>query len=73
MIKIPEWSKDGKMISGTYCGIPYTGIIESSRVCFGGDIEYRVQLMDMIEVFGEWRSSILVRKEKDENNYTITE
>ena len=63
--------KTGTYINGTYHGKQYSGIIESSRVCYGGDVEYRVRLLDMIEVYGDWRSTILVRMEHDKNNYQL--
>jgi hypothetical protein len=66
-----NWDFSGRMISGNYHGIPYRGIIETTRVCYGTDLVFRVQLMDMIEVFGEWRSVILVQKEKDKENYIL--
>lgn len=70
----PDWDKTGTMISGKYMGIfPYTGIIESSRVCYGGDVQYTVRLMDMIEVYGDYRSAILVKREKDSDNYNLGE
>jgi hypothetical protein len=66
-----NWDFSGRMISGKYHGIPYRGIIETTRVCYGTDLVFRVQLMDMIEVFGEWRSVILVQQERDKENYEL--
>ena len=66
--------KTGTMINGKYMGIfPYHGIIESTRVCYGGDVQYTVKLMDMIEVFGDWRSTILVKRSSDRDNYQLIE
>ena len=66
--------KTGTMITGKYMGMfPYHGIIESARVCYGGDVQYTVKLMDMIEVFGDWRSTILVKRSSDRDNYQIGE
>ena len=67
----PEWDKTGTLITGMYHGKPYKGMIENSRVCYGGDVEYKVILDDMIEVYREWRSSILVRREQDKDNYHL--
>ena len=67
----PDWDKTGTRIIGQYHGIPYQGIIESSRVCYGNDVEYRVRLLDMIALYGEWRSTILVRREQDQYNYQL--
>ena len=67
----PDWDKSGSRINGTYHGIPYTGIIENSRVKYGGDVEYRVALMDMIEVFGEWRSTVLIDRDGNHGKYQL--
>ena len=68
----PDWDKTGEMIAGRYMGIfPYTGIIDSTRICYGGDVQYTIRLMDMIEVYGDWRSVILVKRESDKADYEI--
>lgn len=67
----PSWDLSGRMISGRYHGIPYRGIIETARVCYGTDLVFRVRLLDHIEVFGEWRSDILVRKDADKDKYIL--
>lgn len=68
----PEWDKTGTLISGKYMGIfHYTGIIESTRICYGGDVQYTVRLLDMIDVYGDYRSTILVKREKDNADYTL--
>ena len=65
-IQQPSWDKTGTMITGYYMGtFPYDGIIESTRVCYGGDIQYTVTLNNPICVFGDMRSTILVRRDKD--------
>lgn len=68
----PSWDKTGSMIVGSYMGIfPYRGIIESTRVCYGGEVQYTVRLLDHIEVYGDYRSTILVKRDKDMQDYTI--
>ena len=67
----PSWDLSGRMTSGRYHGIPYRGIIETTRICYGTDLEFRVRLLDHIEVFGEWRSDILVRKDADKDKYIL--
>lgn len=57
-----DWDRTGTMIEGIYCGVPYKGIVESTRVCYGGDVQYTVRLLDIIEVFGDYRSIILVNR-----------
>ena len=68
----PEWDKTGSMITGKYMGLfHYHGIIESTRICYGGDVQYTVRLLDHIEVYGDYRSTILIKREKDKDYYTI--
>jgi len=72
-----DWDKTGTKITGKYYGKPYTGIIETSRVKHGGDIQYRVRLLDMInmgdEINQDWRSTILVDRESDKETYQLIE
>ena len=69
---LPDWDKTGTKIKGNYLGeIPFTGMIENSRIKYGGDIEYRVRLLDMIEVYGDWRSVILIDREEDKDHYEL--
>ena len=69
----PEWDKTGTMIEGIYCGVSYKGIIESTRVCYGGDVQYTVRLLDIIKVYGDYRSIILVKRGADVENYKLIE
>jgi hypothetical protein len=66
-----SWIKDGKQIHGKYYGTPFYGIISSTRVCYGTDIQYTVQCTPPIVHNGEQRDRILVRKEKDHGNFEI--
>lgn len=70
----PSWDKTGIKITGKYLGeFPYEGIVESTRVCYGTDLEYRVRLLDMIEVYGGWKSTLLIRKDADSENYILVD
>ena len=71
-IQQPSWDKTGTMINGKYMGIfPYRGIVESTRVCYGTDLQYTVRLLDHINVYGDVRSTILVKRDKDINDYNL--
>jgi hypothetical protein len=59
-----SWDKSGTRISGTYYGIKYQGIIESTRVKYGGGIQYRVILDTPIMVYGDEREALLISKEE---------
>ncbi len=68
-----SWTKRGCKVVGNYYGHKYSGIVEEGRVCYGGDIEYRVKLDKMINVFGEWRTVILVKKMADFEKYKFVD
>lgn len=48
------WNKDGSTIKATYCGVLVTGVVEDSRVKYGGKVQYRVKLET--PVFLRWRN-----------------
>ena len=56
-----SWDLEGKPVEGIYMGqFPYKGIVELSRVKYGGDVIHTVVLDSPIEVFGATRERILV-------------
>lgn len=64
--------KIGTTIVGTYCGVPYHGIIEKARVYHDGiDIQYTVRLSEPVEVYDEYRTILLIRKDLDRDNYQL--
>ena len=57
------WNRKDQIISGVYLGqFPYQGIVHSSRVKFGGEVQHTVDLLDPIFVFGSERFTILVNE-----------
>jgi len=45
-----SWIKDGEHIKASYCGVPVSGIVENSRVKYGGKVQYTVVLDSPIEL-----------------------
>lgn len=70
---IMKWIMNGCRITGYYYNVPYSGIVEDTRVAYGGDIQYRVKLDDLITVFGDMRSIILINKQADKENYKFVD
>jgi len=72
-----DWRRIGTRIVGRYYNKPYKGIVEAARVMSGGDIQYTVRLLDMINMGTEedhdWRSTILVQFERDAEKYQFIE
>lgn len=49
-----SWILDGQKISACYLGIAVTGRVISSRVKYGGNVQYSVELDEPIQL--PWRS-----------------
>ncbi|CAB4133233.1 hypothetical protein UFOVP257_89 [uncultured Caudovirales phage] len=49
-----NWIKDGEQITANYLGEQVTGIVESSRVKYGGKVQYTVNLDKPVQF--RWRS-----------------
>ena len=57
------WERVGQVIQGLYLDqYPYQGIVESSRVKFGGEVQHTVALMDQITVMGAEKDTLLINE-----------
>lgn len=48
------WNKDGSTVKAEYLGTLVTGVVENSRVKYGGKVQYTVKLDE--PVMFRWRS-----------------
>lgn len=48
-----SWVKDGEVVDAVYCGVPVRGVVQSSRVKYGGRVQYTIQLEMPIKF--KWR------------------
>lgn len=48
------WIKDGERVTAEYLGVTVTGVVENSRVKYGGKVQYTVRLDE--PVMFRWRS-----------------
>jgi hypothetical protein len=56
-----SWDLEGKRISGLYMGLfPYSGVVESSRVKYGGAVQHTVVVDKPIYVYNTLRDRVLV-------------
>ena len=56
-----HWNLEGKRINGLYMGLfPYSGLVESSRVKYGGQVQHTVLVDEPFKVYGVVRDRILV-------------
>ena len=49
-----DWILDGRKVRGEYLGTPVVGTVESSRVKYGGMVQYTVKLDEPIRL--RWRA-----------------
>lgn len=56
-----QWNLEGLKVSGSYLGrFPYTGVVESSRVKYGGSVQHTVRVDEPFAVYGQVRDRLLV-------------
>ena len=56
-----SWDLEGKRINGLYMGLfPYSGVVESSRVKYGGAVQHTVVVDEPFKVYGVVRDRVLV-------------
>jgi hypothetical protein len=56
-----DWNLEGKRINGLYMGLfPYSGLVESSRVKYGGAVQHTVVVDEPFKVYGAIRQRLLV-------------
>ena len=56
-----SWNKEGQAISANYLGImPVTGLVQSSRVKYGGSVQHTVKLDTSINIYGAERTTLLI-------------
>ena len=48
------WCKDGSTIKANYLGDEVVGVVEESRVKYGGKVQYRVKLDEPVQL--RWRN-----------------
>jgi len=56
-----NWNLEGQRVNGLYMGLfPYSGLVESSRVKYGGQVQHTVLVDEPFKVYGAVRERILV-------------
>ena len=60
-----SWNKEGQLVAGVYLGAyTITGVVQSSRVKYGGRVQHRVLLDTPVEVFGRLAEELLLDDEE---------
>ncbi len=57
------WNKDGSTIKALYLSeYPVTGVVTESRVRYGGQVSYHIDLVEPLYVFGSVRECVIVNE-----------
>lgn len=59
------WDRTGQVIRGTYCGVPYRGVVRYSRVKLAGTPQHTVDLFEDITVFESPKRTVLILETED--------
>ena len=60
-----NWNKEGEHVAGVYLGAyTVTGVVQSSRVKYGGKVQHRVLLDKPTVVFGREAEELLLDDEE---------
>jgi hypothetical protein len=60
-----NWNKEGQTVSGVYLGAyTVTGVVQSSRVKYGGKVQHRILLDQTVKVFGRDADELLLDDEE---------
>jgi len=63
-----SWNKEGQAVTSNYLGLfQVTGMVQSSRVKYGGKVQHTVKLDVPIIIYGSERTTLLL----DENEVTV--
>lgn len=56
-----NWNLQGMRINGLYMGLfPISGMVDLSRVKYGGEVSHHVQLDQPIKVYGAMRDRVIL-------------
>ena len=68
------WNKDGSTVRAMYLGEYYcTGVVEESRVSYGGEVLYTLKLNDSLALpfNGELRETVIVNEKQILMDYGV--
>jgi hypothetical protein len=63
------WIKDGEQVTANYHGLTVSGVVESSRVKYGGRVQYTVNLNAPVQL--RWRSEPTTRVLVDSDELVV--
>jgi hypothetical protein len=68
------WNKDGSTVKGLYLSeYPVTGVVIESRVKYGGDVSYWIQLDQPLFLFGTYRDTVSINETQLTHDFGVIE
>ena len=68
------WNKDGSTVKALYLSeYMVTGVVTESRVRYGGEVSYYINLIEPLYVFGSVREQVIVNEKQVIADFGIIE
>ena len=68
------WNKDGHTVKGLYLNeYPVTGIVKESRVKYGGEVSYWIDLDQPLYLFHTFRSTVSLTENQLTHDFGVIE
>ena len=66
------WNKDGHTVKGLYLNeYPVTGVVKESRVKYGGEVSYWIELEESFYLFHTLRDSVILSENELTHDFGI--
>jgi hypothetical protein len=66
------WNKDGSTVKGLYLSeYPIAGVVIESRVKYGGDVSYWIQLDQPLFLFGTYRETVSINEHQLTHDFGV--
>lgn len=60
-----SWQREGQRIQAQYLGtFPISGVVELSRVSYGGKVQHTIKLDNIINCFGADRDCVIMSEQE---------
>jgi hypothetical protein len=66
------WNKDGHTVKGLYLNeYPVTGVVKESRVKYGGEVSYWIDLEESFYLFHTYRDNVILSENELTHDFGI--
>lgn len=68
------WNKDGHTVKGLYLQeYPVTGVVLESRVKYGGEVSYWIELDESLYLFHTYRDNVILSEKELTHDFGVVE